>query len=65
MSANKIISSTVIGTIKNSGRSIRLGYATETDKWKRLLLAQQTQDNLAKAMEKADIPDGATTAIMS
>lgn len=42
MSANKIIGSAAIGTVMNGGRSIMLKYATETDKWKRVILAQQT-----------------------
>lgn len=63
--ANKVISSSTIKTIMNGGRSITLKFATETDSWKRYSLAKDTQDNFAKAMEKAEVPAAATTAIMT
>jgi len=63
--ANKVISSSTIKTIMNGGRSITLKFATETDSWKRYGLATDTQEKFAKAMEKADVPADATTAIMT
>ncbi|KAF2109333.1 hypothetical protein BDV96DRAFT_529853 [Lophiotrema nucula] len=63
--ANKVISSSTIKTVMNGGRSITVKYATETDSWKRHNLTTDTQDKFAKAMEKADVPAGATTAIMT
>lgn len=65
MSANKIISSQLIKTITNSGKSITLKYATKTDAWDRNYLAQSVQDDFSKAMENADVPAGATTAILA
>ncbi|MCJ1477645.1 hypothetical protein MMC13_006318 [Lambiella insularis] len=63
--ANKVISSSTIKTITNGGRSITLKYATETDLWKRYNLATDVKEKFTKAMEKADVPAGATTAIMT
>ena len=63
--ANKVIASNTIKTIINGGRTITLKYATETDAWKRYSLATDVQENFTKAMEKADVPAGATTAIMT
>lgn len=63
--ANKVISSSTIKTIMNGGRSITLKYATETDLWKRYNLAADVQEKFTKAIEKADVPAGATTAIMT
>ncbi|KAI7229211.1 hypothetical protein KC357_g8877 [Hortaea werneckii] len=62
---NKVISSSTIKTISNGGRQITLQYATKTDTWNRYNLASEVQQKFAKAMEKADIPAGATTAIMA
>jgi hypothetical protein len=62
---NKVISSSTIKTISNGGRQITLQYATKTDTWNRYNLATDVQQKFAKAMEKADVPAGATTAIMA
>ncbi|KAF1840646.1 uncharacterized protein K460DRAFT_320927 [Cucurbitaria berberidis CBS 394.84] len=63
--AGRIVSSTGIKTIVKSGRRINVQYTTETDTWKRYLLSQAIQDDFVKAVEKADIPANATTAIMT
>ncbi|KAK0627074.1 hypothetical protein B0T14DRAFT_562920 [Immersiella caudata] len=62
---SKVISSSTIKTIVNGGRSITLKYATETDTWKRYYLSVDVQEKFTKAMEKTDVPTGATTAIMT
>jgi hypothetical protein len=63
--ANEVISSATIKTVMNSGRSITLKYATETESWKRYNLATDTQEKFTKAMENADVPASATTSIMT
>jgi hypothetical protein len=65
MAANRVLASTTIKSVLNNGRTINVKYATETDTWKRYLLSQDQQDQFIKAIEKADIPAGATTAIMT
>jgi len=62
---NKVVSSSTIKTIVNSGRAITLKYATETKSWKRIYLSPDVQENFSKAMEKTNVPNGATTAIMT
>lgn len=62
---NKVISSSAIKTISNGGRQITLQYATKTDTWNRYNLATDVQQKFAKAMETAEVPPGATTAIMA
>lgn len=61
--ANKVISSSIIKTIINGGRSITFKYKVETDSRKRYTLALGVQDKFVKAIEKADVPSGAMTAI--
>lgn len=63
--SEKIISSSVIKTVVNNGKNLTLEYATETEAWKRSQLAQSVKDGFSKAMEKADVPDTAASAIMS
>ncbi|KAL8989677.1 MAG: hypothetical protein Q9177_001487 [Variospora cf. flavescens] len=63
--ANKVVSSSGIKSITNSGRLIALKYATETDSWKRLTLSANVKDGFAEAMEKADVPTNATAAILT
>lgn len=63
--ANKVVSSSTIKTLMKGGRSINVKYAVETDTWRRSYLAPDVQENFVKAMEKADVPAGATTAIMT
>lgn len=62
---NKVISRSTIKIILNGGRQITLQYATKTDTWDRYNLATDVRQKFAKAMEKADVPAGATTAIMA
>jgi hypothetical protein len=62
---NKVISSSTIKTISTGGRQITLQYATKTDTWNRYNLAKDVQQKFANAMENADVPPGATTAIMA
>ncbi len=56
--ANKVISSA-------TGKNIAIKYATKTDTWTRPHLSQSVQDELKKAIEKADIPENAACAIMA
>lgn len=63
--ANKVVSSSTMKKIVNGGRPITVKYATETDTWKRHALSADAQERFAKAMEKAEVPAGATTAIMT
>jgi hypothetical protein len=62
---NKVINSALINSITNGGRSIALRYATKTDNWVRPVLGQSVKDDFTKAMEKADVPAKATTAILA
>jgi hypothetical protein len=62
---NRVLKSATIKTIFNNGRPLKLKYATETETWRRPYLAPNIQENFAKAMEKARVPFGATTAIMT
>ena len=63
--ANKVISSSTIRSIMIGGRSITLKYATTTDTWTRPYLSSDIQEAFAKAMEKADVPSNAETAVMT
>jgi hypothetical protein len=65
MPANKILSSQAIKTVANSGKNITVKYATKTETWDRSYLASNVQDDFSKAIEKADIPAGATVAILA
>ena len=65
MSANRIIASQVIKTVANGGKHITVKFATKTETWDRSYLANSVQDDFSKAIEKADIPAGATTAILA
>lgn len=62
---NKVINSALIKNITNSGRSITVKYATKTDNWTRPVLDQSVKDDFSKAVEKADVPAKATTAILA
>jgi hypothetical protein len=62
---NKVLEASVIKTIMNSGRSVTLKYATKTETWTRPTLAQSVKDGFSKAMEKADVPANAESAIMA
>lgn len=61
----KILSSVMIKSVINGGRQITLKFAQETEAWRRPTLSQEMRDGFAKAMEKADVPPRATTAIMA
>lgn len=65
MPPNKILSSQAIKTVANSGKNIMVKYATKTETWDRSYLASSVQDDFSKAIEKADIPAGATVAILA
>lgn len=61
----KVVTSTLIRTIEVGGRQLALGFAKETDRWKRIHLAPEVQERFVLAMAKADVPDNAATAIMA
>ncbi|KAF1937745.1 hypothetical protein EJ02DRAFT_385082 [Clathrospora elynae] len=65
MSANKVVSSSFIKKVANGGRSIDVKFATKTDAWKRTQLSQEVKDAFADAVQKADVPTGATAAVLS
>ncbi|EPE05818.1 hypothetical protein F503_08349 [Ophiostoma piceae UAMH 11346] len=62
---NKVISSTIIKTISVHGKALIVKYATRTETWYRPYLSTTVQSDFASAVEKADIPAGATVAIMT
>jgi hypothetical protein len=65
MSANRVLTAKLIKQVTNSGgRLINVKYATETQAWKRNQLAPENQHAFVAAVEKADVPAGATTAVM-
>lgn len=51
--------------VTTAGKAVMLKFATETDTWSRPFLSPDAQEGFSKAMEKADLPAGATTAIMT
>ncbi|OAA53581.1 hypothetical protein SPI_09288 [Niveomyces insectorum RCEF 264] len=65
MAPNKVVTSAFIKNVVVGGRTVVVKYATETSNWRRVFLDQGTQDNFAAAVEKANIPEGATVAIMT
>lgn len=48
-----------------SGKILQVLYATETEAWKRTYLDEKKKEEFVKAVEKADLPEGATKAIMA
>lgn len=62
MVANKIISGQFIKIIH---RTIEIKFATRTEAWERTYLAKRVQHSFGKAIESADIPAKATTAILA
>ncbi|KAG4438607.1 hypothetical protein IFR05_005931 [Cadophora sp. M221] len=65
MSANKIIPNQFVKTVANRGKTIEVKFATKTETWDRSYLASGVQDDFSKAIEKADIPAGATVAVLA
>ena len=63
--SNRLISSTPIRAIQHGNQTLQVKYATETESWKRILLSTATQDRFAEAVKKAEVPAGATTAVMT
>lgn len=62
----KILNSVSIRKVATrGGRQINVKFANETDAWRRTYLSQEIRDHFIKAMEKADVPPAATTAIMA
>ncbi|EDN99977.1 predicted protein [Sclerotinia sclerotiorum 1980 UF-70] len=59
----KGIFSQVIKDLVNRGKNVTVKYATKIETWDRAYLAGSVQEDFSKAIEKADIPAGATTAI--
>lgn len=51
--------------VTGGGRQINVKFANETDAWRRALLSQEQRDRFVKAMEKADVPPNAMTAIIA
>ena len=63
--AQRVVSCALIKMVMNRGRLINVMYATETPDWKRYSLSTNIQEAFADAMEKTNVPAGATTAIMT
>ncbi|EEH22250.1 hypothetical protein PABG_04461 [Paracoccidioides brasiliensis Pb03] len=57
-----ILNSLLIKTIVKNGKNLDVKYATRTTAWARLLLAKNVQQDFVKAIEKADVPEGAASA---
>jgi hypothetical protein len=62
---NTILNSVFIRSVQNGTKRVAVKFATETDTWNRPFLAQSVMDDFSKAIEKADIPAEATTAILA
>ncbi|KAG5305245.1 hypothetical protein I7I50_05579 [Histoplasma capsulatum G186AR] len=60
-----ILNSLLIKTIVKNGKNLHVKYATQTTAWARLLLSRNVQQNFVKAIEKADVPEGAASAILA
>nr|KMM70900.1 hypothetical protein CPAG_07209 [Coccidioides posadasii RMSCC 3488] len=57
-----ILNSLLIKTIVKNGKNLDVKYATRTTAWARLLLAKNVQQDFVKAIEKADVPEGAANS---
>ncbi|KAM3416193.1 hypothetical protein BST61_g7799 [Cercospora zeina] len=62
---NNVITSNLIKTISKGGRQIKVMFASETTNWRRTFLSSDVRENFVQALEKAEIPAGATKAIMA
>lgn len=62
---NKVISSAAIKTVQKGSKSLNIRYATQTDAWKRLLLAESVQKDFVDAVESSKVPERAEIAIMA
>ena len=62
---NTVIDSALIKTLSKGGRQIKVMFASETSDWRRTFLSPGVRDGFVKALEKAEIPAGATEAIMA
>ncbi|KAL2368283.1 hypothetical protein RJ035_006229 [Blastomyces gilchristii] len=60
-----ILNSLLISTIVKNGKNLDVKYATRTTAWARLLLAKNVQQDFVKAIEKADVPEGAASATLA
>ncbi|OAX84184.1 hypothetical protein ACJ72_01459 [Emergomyces africanus] len=60
-----ILNSLLIKTIVKNGTNLDVKYATRTTAWARLLLAKDVQQDFVKAIEKADVPEGAASATLA
>jgi hypothetical protein len=65
MSANKVVASSFIKSVANAGRTIDVKYATKTLDWKRSYLSPDVQDKFVEAVGKANVPTGATVAVLT
>lgn len=62
---NQVISSAAIKTIQKGSKSLSIKYATQTDAWKRLFLAENVQKDFADTVENSNVPEKADVAIMA
>ena len=63
--SNKIISSAPIKNITKNGKTLTLKYATKTDTWYRPVLGQSVVKDFSNAVQNADVPTNAATAILA
>ena len=62
----KVLGDAVIRAAKTvTGRIINVKYATRTETWTRPFLSPEIQEEVVKAIETADVPENAVTAIMA
>ncbi|KEQ92126.1 hypothetical protein AUEXF2481DRAFT_91462 [Aureobasidium subglaciale EXF-2481] len=65
MPANKIIDVKSIKTIMKGGRRFSVEYATKTDAWNRIHLAEAVKTGFVKAVENAEVSANATKAVLA
>jgi hypothetical protein len=65
MSASKVLASSFIKLVVNAGRMIHVKYATKTLDWKQSYLSPDVQNKFMEAVGKANVPTGATVAVLT
>ncbi|APA15990.1 predicted protein [Sclerotinia sclerotiorum 1980 UF-70] len=65
MAANRVHSSISIASVSKGSKHIKCEYASRTDAWIRASLDPGVQKDFVDALEKADIPDEASVAILT
>lgn len=55
----------MIKNITKNGKKLTLKYSTRTEKWTRPVLAHSVKQEFSKAVQKANVPKNAATAILA